>query len=238
MKSIRLDKLLASENLGSRKEVAKLIKAGLVTVNGEVAVKADMKIDTAACTVTVNGEAVEYREHVYIMMNKPAGVVSATEDNRDATVLDILPPDMLRKNLFPAGRLDKDTTGLLIITDDGAFAHRMLSPKSHIYKIYEAALEKPVTDEDIKAFEAGISFGGEEYAPAKLSAGDASKSPSGYMAVVMIREGKFHQVKRMFEARGNRVLALKRAAIGGLKLDENLAQGESKYTSKELSTLL
>ncbi len=236
--SIRLDKLLASENVGSRKDVSKLIRKGFVKVDGETVYKLEMKIEPGMSTVTVNDETVEYREHIYIMMNKPAGVVSATEDNRDTTVLDILPPEMLRKNLFPAGRLDKDTTGLLIITDDGHFAHKMLSPKKKIFKTYIATLERPVTERDIKAFEAGIKFGGEEYAPAKLLKADGQQHGQ-HAAIVMISEGKFHQVKLMFEACGNKVLSLKRTKIGNCPLDENLSLGECRYmTDEELSTLL
>ena len=139
----RLDKFLASQNLGSRKEVSLLVRSGAVTVNGLIAADSAQKIDPEADSIAVNGREINYRKYLYLMMNKPAGVLSATEDRREKTVLDLLPPELRRRGLFPAGRLDKDTTGLLIITDDGEFAHRMLAPKSHIYKLYEARTLRP-----------------------------------------------------------------------------------------------
>lgn len=218
----RLDKFLASQSLGSRKEVTLLVRSGAVTVNGLTAADAARKIDPETDQIAVNGQIVQYRKYLYLMMNKPAGVLSATEDRREKTVLDLLPPELFRRGLFPAGRLDKDTTGLLLITDDGELAHRMLAPKSHVYKLYEAQTLRPVTEADILAFRSGVSQGGQSFAPARLW---TEKRAWGEAAMVEIREGKFHQVKRMFQAVGNQVLSLKRLKIGGLWLDQALPAG-------------
>lgn len=222
----RLDKFLASQNFGSRKEVTALVKSGAVTVNGEIARDSARKLDPQRDEVAVMGKRVVYQKHIYLMMHKPAGVLSATEDSRQKTVLELLPPELARRGLFPAGRLDKDTTGLLILTDDGEFAHRMLAPKSHVYKLYRAEVERPVTQADIDAFAAGIKSGAQQFAPARLWG-------EGKIAHVEIREGKFHQVKRMFLAAGNRVLTLKRLKIGGLALDETLPVGGVRPLGEE-----
>lgn len=219
----RLDKFLVSQNMGSRKDVGILVRKGAVLVNGAAALKADQKINPEKDVVTVSGKDIVYRKHLYIMMNKPEGVLSATEDKRQKTVLDLLPEELRRRNLFPAGRLDKNTTGLLIITDDGDFAHQMLAPKKHVYKQYLAQLEGPVTEEMIREFERGISFGGIQFSPARLWTQE-----NRTQAYVEIHEGKFHQIKRMFEAVGNPVRSLKRLKIGGLHLDDTLQEGESR----------
>ncbi|MDO4460147.1 MAG: pseudouridine synthase [Clostridia bacterium] len=224
----RLDKFLANQNIGSRKEVSLMVRKGLVRVNGETSKKADIKIDPENDEILVNGERVGYIKNVYIMMNKPKGVLSASEDRREETVVDILPDEMKRRGLFPAGRLDRNTTGLLIVTDDGEMAHRMLAPKSHVWKIYRAELEKPATAEDVKAFEKGISQGGNDFLPAELK---ITENPQ--VVYVRIREGKFHQIKRMFEARENAVVELKRLTMGGLRLDENIEEGNCRYLTKE-----
>lgn len=231
----RLDKFLTSQNICSRKEAAKLVKAGAVTVNGAPARDSAQKIDPNSDRIAVNGEEVTYQKYLYIMMNKPAGVLSATEDSRAETVLDLLPPELYRRGLFPAGRLDKDTNGLLIITDDGDFAHRMLSPKKHVYKLYEAATARPITESDKTAFAEGIVSGEQTFAPARLW----SESKNGTeFAMTEIREGKFHQVKRMFKAVGNEVITLKRLRIGGLQLDESLKEGEARLlTDAEVLTV-
>lgn len=224
----RLDKFLTSQNVCSRKEAGKLVRAGQVLVNGLQAQSPSQKLEPEKDIVAVAGREIPYRQYLYIMMHKPAGVLSATEDKHAPTVLDLLPPSLSRRGLFPAGRLDKDTTGLLLITDDGDFAHRMLSPKSHVYKLYRALLERPVSPEDIKAFADGISQGGTAFAPAKLCTLPGEDPNAAY---VEIREGKFHQVKRMFQAVGNRVLELERLKIGGLCLDPSLAPGQCKLLS-------
>ena len=226
----RLDKFLSSQNLGSRKDVSLLVRSGRVQVNGQTVRDASQKIEPEADSVTVDGAEVVYQKYLYLMMNKPAGVLSATEDSKAETVLDLLPPELCRRGLFPAGRLDKDTTGLLLITDDGDFAHKMLAPKSHVYKLYEAETLRPVTGEDIAAFAAGVTQGGQTFAPARLwteNRGDRE------LAMVEIREGKFHQVKRMFQAVGNQVLSLKRRKIGGLSLDETLPAGGVRTLTEE-----
>ena len=229
----RLDKFLVSQNIGSRKEAARLVRGGAVTVNGQTVKDPAQKLDPALDRVAVDGREVAYRKHLYIMMNKPAGVLSATEDKHAPTVLDLLPPDLQRRGLFPAGRLDKDTTGLLLITDDGDFAHRMLAPKSHVYKQYRAQLDAPVEEADIQAFAAGVAWEGEQYAPARLW---VEQDPRA--AFVEIREGRFHQVKRMFQARGKTVLQLKRLKIGSLWLDSTLQEGECRLlTPQEIQAI-
>lgn len=225
----RLDKFLASQNLGSRKAVSQLIRKGLVAVNGVSVKDGAQKLEPGQDSVTVEGKEIQYRKYLYLMMNKPAGVLSATRDSRAETVLDLLPPELRRRGLFPAGRLDKDTTGLLLLTDDGDFAHRMLAPKSHVYKLYEAKTLRPVTEEDISAFAAGISQGGQTFAPARLW---TEKRGEEEVAMTEIREGKFHQVKRMFRAVENEVLTLKRLKIGGLSLDETLPAGAVRPLSE------
>ena len=168
----RLDKFLAAQGKGTRKEVGRLIRSGAVAVDGVPVRDPAAKVDPSRQTVAVGGNPILWQEHLYIMMNKPAGVLSATEDRRQKTVLDLLPEDLRRRGLFPAGRLDKDTTGLLLITDDGDLAHRMLSPKKHVYKLYQARLDAPVTPEDVRAFEEGVRWEEEVYAPARLWAGE------------------------------------------------------------------
>ncbi len=219
----RLDKILVSQNIGSRKEVQKIIKSGQVCVNGEICKKIDTKIDENADKIAVNGQAIEYKKNIYIMMNKPAGVVSASNDKYDKTVIDLLPEEYKRKGLFPAGRLDKDTEGLLIITDDGDFAHKMLSPKKHVEKKYIAKLDKEITDDTVKKFEDGIIFSdGTKCMPAKLEIVPDSDRRQG---IVTICEGKFHQVKKMFICCGINVVHLKRISIGNLYLDSKLPIG-------------
>ena len=223
----RLDKLLAQRGFGSRKDVQRLIRSGAVTLNGETCRTPDCKLDLERDEVYVGGEPLDRDKYVYIMMNKPAGVVSATEDKREKTVLDILPEEMRRPNLFPAGRLDKDTEGLLIITNDGDFAHRILSPRKKVYKQYEAELDAPVTEEMKRRFAEGIEFAnGEKCLPAVLSVPDPGLERT---ALVKICEGKFHQVKKMFSACGTRVVHLKRISIGNLYLDSNLTIGSCKF---------
>lgn len=231
---MRLDKFLANENIGSRKVVGTLVRSGAVTVNGQAVRRADEQIDVDRDEICVNGKPVRYNAHIYIMMHKPAGVLTATRDSRAQTVLDLLPPEMRRRGLFPAGRLDRDTTGLLLITDDGDFAHRMLAPKSHVYKRYEAVLDLPVEEADVKRFAAGIQSGEDLFAPATLEI--SSNDP--HTAWVEIREGKFHQVKRMFKACGKTVTALKRLSIGALKLDPALRPGEVRVLEPQEAMLV
>lgn len=229
----RLDKILAAQGIGSRKEVQKLIKAKSVMVNGEIIVKPETKLEPESCEIKVKGQALNFQKHLYIMMNKPQGVVSATEDKDCKTVIDILPDEFKRKGLFPAGRLDKDTEGLLIITDDGDFAHKMLSPKKHIVKKYYAELDGEVTEDMVNRFSQGIVFkDGTKCLPAKLEILQKNS------AFVEICEGKFHQVKKMFNVCGLNVTFLKRISIGSLILDSNLTIGSSRMLTKYEKTAI
>lgn len=221
----RIDKILVSQGIGSRREVQKRIKSGEVTVNGNIIRKPEFKADAENDEIAVLGKVLDYSKHIYIMMNKPAGVVSASNDNHDKTVIDILPDEYKRKGLFPAGRLDKDTEGLLIITDDGDFAHRMLSPKKHVDKRYIARLDGEITEKIIQKFEQGIVFAdGTKCLPAKLEIYNNDKKTG----LVTICEGKFHQVKKMFISCGLNVVHLQRISIGDLYLDGNLPIGGCK----------
>ena len=224
---MRLDKFLANQNIGSRKAVGALVKRGAVTVNGQAVKNADIHIDPESDEICVNGTRVDYAPHLYIMLHKPAGVLSASRDSRTPTVLDLLPEALKRRGLFPAGRLDKDTTGLLIITDDGDFAHKMLAPKNGVEKRYEVHLDLPAGETDIACFAAGIAEGGDVFAPAKLEL-DPADACHGF---VTLTEGKYHEVKRLFKSRGKTVTALKRLSIGALLLDETLRPGEAKRLS-------
>lgn len=229
----RLDKILVSQGVGSRKEVQKLIRQKTVTVDGEVITKPEVKVDTDKSVIVVSGKKLDFKQYVYIMMNKPQGVVSATEDRECKTVIDLVPQHLKRKGLFPAGRLDKDTEGLLIITDDGEFAHKMLTPKSGIYKRYYAEVDGKITEETVKAFEKGIVFAdGTQCLPGKL---EIQGENSGF---VEICEGKFHQVKKMFLVCGLKVTFLKRISIGNLVLDSNLPIGECRELEKTEQTAI
>ncbi len=226
----RLDKILVSQGIAGRKEARELIKKGEVLVNGEPVKKPEYKFEPENCDITVKGQGLVYRKNIYIMLNKPSGVVSAVKDNLDTTVIDILPEEYRRKGLFPAGRLDKDTEGLLIITDDGEFAHKILSPKNHVEKRYIAELDKEIDGNVIKNFENGIVFAdGTKCMPAKLKIIPESQNKKG---LVTICEGKFHQVKKMFSVCGINVVHLKRISIGNLYLDSNLPIGSCKLMSK------
>lgn len=222
----RLDKILANMGYGTRKEVKKLIKNGAVTVDGEVAKSAEQKIDPHNSEITVFNEQIEYKEFIYLMLNKPKDCVSATFDKRYMTVLDLVPFEYEHYDLFPVGRLDIDTEGLLILTNNGKLAHEILSPKKHIKKVYYAETEREINDGDIKAFESGMDLGDFTAMPAKLE-------NHGEGVLVTIYEGKFHQVKRMFEKTGNRVTYLKRIQMGSVCLDENLPLGQMREMTDE-----
>ena len=227
-----LDKYLAEMGVGTRQEVKKQIRQGKAAVNGTVVKAADTKIDETSDEVTISGRNISYVSYEYYMLNKPAGVVSATEDRRDTTVIDLI-KEKKRKDLFPVGRLDKDTEGLLLITNDGDLAHRLLAPKKHVDKVYYAKIDGMVTEEDVKRFAEGIDIGAEEEEmtrPAKL---DIMKSAEESEIRLTIHEGKFHQVKRMFLAVGKEVTYLKRERMGTLCLDENLKPGEYRLLTEE-----
>ena len=232
---MRIDKFLVSQNIGTRKEVQKLIRSKLVEINGDVVTKSDLKIDEENDEVVVNGEKIQYSQYVYLVMNKPSGYVSATSDRDEPTVIDLVPMELRRKGIFPAGRLDKDTTGLLIITDDGEFAHRMLSPKKHVNKKYVAELDGEVTQDMVDSFKKGITFkDGTACLPATL----IPEGNNPQKAQVIIKEGKFHQVKKMFLTQGLRVKTLKRVAIGGFVLPENLPLGQCRPMLEEEKQLI
>ena len=235
---IRLDKFLADMGIGTRQEVKKYMKQGRVTVDGEIVKKPETKVDMELAKVCFDGREVAYAEYEYYMLNKPAGVISATEDTRCETVVDLIESNK-RKDLFPVGRLDKDTEGLLLITNDGALAHRLLSPKKHVDKCYYARIRGKVTAEDVQAFSEGVNIGTaetEEWTmPGRLEIIQCNEISEIRLT---IQEGKFHQVKRMFEAVGKEVIYLKRETMGTLVLDETLSPGEYReLTDEELKKL-
>ena len=232
---IRLDKYLADMGVGTRSEVKKYIKQGKISIDGSVVKSADVKVDIDKQNVTYLGKIIGYEEFEYYMLHKPAGVVSATMDAKDKTVVDLI-SDKKRKDLFPVGRLDKDTEGLLIITNDGDMAHKLLSPKKHVDKTYFARVDGKVTEEDVIAFRNGISIGqGEVAKPALLKILHSDEISE---IEVTIQEGKYHQVKRMFHSIGKEVIYLKRLSMGSLVLDESLPLGAyRKLTREELKEL-
>ncbi len=232
----RVDKVLSNMGFGSRREIKEKMKKKLVTVNGEMILDPGFKVDPDEDKIIIEGEEVFYRKYIYLMMNKPQGVVSATFDNHDQTVIDLLPFDYKAFDPAPVGRLDKDTVGFLLITNDGELNHKLLSPRSHVDKVYYAYLEKEASEEDISAFEKGVVLSdGYKCMPAGLKIGDDDKKE----VYVTLREGKFHQVKRMFHARDNEVTYLQRIAFGPLSLDEELEEGDFReLTEEELEALI
>ena len=235
---MRLDKCLADCGLGTRSEVKSLLKAKRITVNGKVVNNGKVQVNPETDEILFDGEKIQYEEFVYIMMNKPKGVVSATEDNLHKTVLDLIDPLYFKKGVFPVGRLDIDTHGLLLLTNDGELAHRLLSPKKHVTKIYQARVEGVMTVEDAAAFEKGIVLSdGTECMPARLDILSTAQDES--IVQIHLKEGKFHQVKRLVKACGKTVVDLQRLTMGPLKLDESLALGESRpLTEEELESLM
>lgn len=233
----RLDKVLANMGFGTRKEVKALVKNGRVEIDGILVKDSGMQIDVEKNEIKVAGEVIKYRKFIYLMMNKPDGVVSATFDNYDETVIDLLEPEYQAFNPFPVGRLDKDTVGLLLITNDGDLNHKLISPKWHVDKVYFAQINKPVDEGDTSAFEAGIVLDdGYKCMPAKLKV--LKSDEHGSEVEVTIQEGKFHQVKRMFLSRGKEVVYLKRIKFGALVLDEDLDEGTYReLTEEELAFL-
>lgn len=232
---MRLDKFLANAGVGTRSEVKQYIKKGLIKINGIPAKKADMSISEKEDEIFFQNQKITLQTYFYYMMNKPQGVISATEDNFQKTVLDLL-GSAKRDDLFPVGRLDKDTEGLLLITNDGELAHKLLSPKKHVSKIYYARIQGCVTEDDVIAFKNGLQIDEDFKAlPANLK---ILRSDTESEIEVEIYEGKFHQVKRMFQAVGKKVIFLKRLSMGPLKLDECLKPGQFReLTSKELNML-
>lgn len=231
---IRLDKYLADMEIGTRSEVKKYIRKGLVTVNENIIKNPEYKVSTDDKIQYID-TLIVYQKNVYYMLHKPAGVVSATEDARDKTVIDLL-SGVITKDVFPVGRLDKDTEGLLILTNDGHLAHQLLSPKKHVDKVYFAKVSGVVTETDVMAFRNGVDIGEKEFTlPAKL---EILESGGISQIKLTICEGKFHQVKRMFQAVDKEVLYLKRLQMGPITLDESLPLGQFRsLTEKELSLL-
>ncbi|MCL2461212.1 MAG: 16S rRNA pseudouridine(516) synthase [Defluviitaleaceae bacterium] len=229
-KPIRLDKYLADAGEGSRSQARALIRGGAIRVNGAVVSDEGYKLSPGS-EVTLSGRPVVYKKWIYLMLNKPPGVISASEGEKrsgDMTVIDLLEARYRNKGLFPVGRLDKDTTGLLLITNDGAFAHNTLSPKRHVEKVYEAEVDGILGGADIAAFRGGIVLeNGEKCQPARL------EILSARQARITLNEGKYHQIKRMFEAAGKRVTALKRVSFGAIALDGSLAEGEARELNEK-----
>lgn len=233
----RLDKILANLGYGSRKDVKKIIKSGAVEVDGNIVKSSEAQVDPLKSVIKVDGEKIEYKTYIYIMMNKPADVISATFDDYDTTVIDLLEESYMAFEPFPVGRLDKDTVGLLLITNDGELNHRLISPKWHVDKVYYAKVDGELTEEDIELFKDGITIDdGYKCMPSKLEI--LNKAEEESEAIVTVQEGKYHQVKRMFQSVGKNVTYLKRLSFGGLKLDEKLQEGSYReLTEKEISYL-
>lgn len=231
MANIRLDKYIADSGAATRGEVKKLIKGGKAVVNGKIIKDGSVKVDPEKDEVVFCGKNIGYDKLVYIMLNKPAGVVSATEDRNDKTVIDLLEAELKNRNLFPVGRLDKDTVGLLILTNDGDFAHKTLSPKKHVDKIYVADIDGELPSTAEESFKNGIDIGDHICKSATLEV--VEKRENGASVKVCISEGKFHQVKRMFEALGCKVVYLKRMKFGEIELDETLKEGEYRPLNAE-----
>ena len=236
---MRLDKFLADMQLGSRKEVKSFIKKGLVQVDGKVIRSDKTQIDETKAQVIFDGEVIVYQKEFYYMLNKPAGVISATVDNYEETVVDLLADEDFREDLFPVGRLDKDTEGFLLLSNDGALAHRILSPRHHVEKEYYARVAGVMTEADVAAFAKGLVIdGGEETLPAQLTIVAADEVSETSEIRLILHEGKFHQVKRMAQAVGKEVTYLKRIRMGQLALDPELALGEYRaLTAEEVQAL-
>ena len=229
---MRIDKFLANSGIGTRKEVKELLKKKMIKVNDIVVTEAKTHIDEDNDIITFGGERIEYKEFLYIMLNKPQDVISATDDPRHRTVLDLLEEPLTKVGLFPVGRLDKDTEGLLVLTNDGKMAHELLSPKKHVPKRYYVELKRPLLEDEAVILENGVELETFTTKPAKIEFITEDK------VYIIISEGKYHQVKRMFKCVGNRVLYLKRTGMGNLGLDDSLKPGEYRdLTSDELELL-
>ncbi len=233
---MRLDRFLAECGLGTRTEVKKIIRSGAVAVNGKPVTKSEVHLNIDADTVSAFGQKVIYRRFIYLMLNKPQGYISATRDGKTPTVMELVPDEYLHFEPFPVGRLDIDTEGFLLLTNDGDLAHRLLAPKKHIPKTYVAQIEKPITNADIEKFAYGVILDdGYKTMPATLK---SLSSEEPYFAEIVINEGKFHQVKRMFESINNKVLCLKRTKMNKLSLDESLPLGKVRELTEEELKLL
>lgn len=226
----RLDKIISNSCGVSRSELKKLAKKGAVKLNGQTVTDLSVKVECRENEVEFNGQLLDTRKFVYIMLNKPKGVVSASTSSSDVTVVDILPDKLKRNGLFPAGRLDKDTTGFVLVTNDGDFAHRILSPSNHVPKTYIAEIDNPCTDDKKAVLESGITLkDGTVFKPATVKILNKERT----QVEIVICEGKYHQIKRMFKAVGSTVTELKRIKIGSISLDESLSEGEAREISDE-----
>jgi 16S rRNA pseudouridine516 synthase len=233
----RIDKIISNLGFGSRKEIKGAAKKGLIEVDGKIIKDSGFLVDPEKSIIKINGEQILYRKYIYLLMNKPAGVISATTDNNDETVIDLLEFEHQAFEPFPVGRLDKDTVGLLLLTNDGELNHRLIAPKWHVDKVYYAKIDKEVTDADIEAFTKGITLDdGYKCKEAKLKI--LSSGTDGSEIELTIQEGKFHQVKRMFEAVNKNVTYLKRVSFGGIALDSDLEEGEYRELTEEEINLL
>lgn len=223
----RIDKIISEQTYYTRKEIKKLISQGTVYVNGERAEKPENKYDETNITIKINGKEIDIRKYIYLLLNKPKGYISATEMKSQKTVLDLVPEQYKNRNLFPAGRLDKDTTGLMLITDDGKFAHNILSPKKHVKKVYEVTIDIPTTQTMVNGFQKGV----------KLNDGECKSAimeiTGEYTANVTLIEGRYHQIKRMFGCYGAKVTELNRICMGDLKLPKDLKCGEVREASQD-----
>lgn len=228
----RLDKIISNLGYGSRKEIKGLARKGFIEVDGVIEKDSSKLIDPEKAVIKINGEQIFYREFIYLMMNKPDGVVSATYDSRDETVIDLLEIDHQAFEPFPVGRLDKDTVGLLLLTNDGELNHRLISPKWKVDKVYYAKIDKKVTEEDVEKFKKGITLD-DGYVCKEAILEIIEATDEGSEVNITIQEGKFHQVKRMFEAVGKNVVYLQRIEFGGLPLDEDLEEGEYRELTEE-----
>ncbi len=231
---MRLDKFLTVTGTCSRSVAKKQVRGGAVSVNGVCVRSSDVNIDENTDTVIYCGKPVIYRKYTYIMLNKPEGVVSATDDGREKTVLDLLPPEVRTRGMFPCGRLDKNTLGLMLLTDNGELAHRLLAPKTHVSKVYKFKARLPISAEDAARFENGLVLDdGYETKPAKIEL--TGIGDEGYITLV---EGKYHQIKRMLDALGNKIIYLERISFASLTLDASLGRGEWRYlTESEIEEL-
>lgn len=228
----RIDKVISSQSNFSRKEVRKMILKKRVTVDGEIVDKYDTKIDQSRAVIAIDGKDIDLKKNIYLILNKPKGYISATEDKSQRTVLELVPEEFKARELFPAGRLDKDTTGLMLITNDGVMAHNILSPRKHIKKIYEVTIDVDMTEEMVKGFKSGIKLSDAECKSAELNITGKS------LGIVTIREGRYHQIKRMFGCYGAKVLELNRIGMGNLNLPKELKLGECReLTENELERL-
>ena len=228
MSSERLDKIISSSGKYTRSESSKMIRSGAVRVNGEEVRNPAFKADGNSDNITVNSRKFVYKKYIYIMMNKPSGVVSASDSPSDVTVVDLIEGELKRPGLFPAGRLDKDTTGLVLITDDGDFAHRILSPKRHVSKTYRVTLKEDITEDEAEMIRTGLMLNGEKLLPAKVK-----KLDGEHVYEVVLKEGRYHQIKRMFARLSNEVVSLERTAMGNLTLDTALKRGDAREMTAE-----